>query len=304
MTMQIKSRRSSIGEARRAELALIGITVIWGLTFSLVKKSLEVITPFAFMTYRFGLAALVMALLIRVKRRKVDRNMLGPGVLLGTLLYAAYSFQTFGLQRTSAGNAGFITGLFVVFVPILSALILKQRPELRSIVAVAIATAGLASLSLQWRLSVNWGDILVLCCALTYSLHIIYLSRYSRRYDLVLLTLLQMIVVTVGMVFSTALFEDFILPRGALLWFTIVICGIFASALAFWVQANAQRVLSPVRTAVVLIMEPVFSVFFGMLLLGERLSWRGWLGCALILAAMLISEIRPEYLRGREVREG
>ena len=291
--------RRAFGEDRRAEAALLGVTVVWGLTFSMVKRSLDQIAPFVFMTYRFALATLVMLPFLARRLRGLDRRTLGAGTLLGTLLYSAYSFQTFGLQRTSAGNAGFITGLFVVFVPALSVCMLRHRPDARSLAAVGMAVAGLALLTLQREIRVNWGDVLVLCCAFTYSLHIILLSGYSKKHDLALLTLVQMGVVASGMAVSAALFESFTAPRGWLVWTTIAVCGVIASALAFYVQAHAQRVLSPVRVSVVLIMEPVFSVLFGMLLLSERLAPRGWLGCGVIFAAMLLSELRRDGANGQ-----
>jgi len=283
-----------LSRARQAELSLIAITVIWGLTFSMVKETLEVMPPFVFMSYRFTLAFLVLAAVCGKRIAKLDRGTAAAGLLLGVFLYGAYSFQTFGLQYTTAGNAGFITGLFVVFVPILSTVILRKRPGMRSIISVIVATIGLGLLSLQPGLKVNSGDILVLACAFTYSLHIIFMDRFVKRYDLLLLTLLQMGVVAVLQTGSALIFEDFVFPTGGYAWLTIVVCGVFASALAFFVQAWAQREISPVRTSVVLIMEPVFSVFFGIILLGETLTWRGWLGCALMLAGMLITEIRPE----------
>ncbi|MBN2027823.1 MAG: DMT family transporter [Actinobacteria bacterium] len=283
-----------LSRARQAELSLIAITVIWGLTFSMVKETLEVIPPFVFMSYRFALAFLVMAAVCGRRIARLDRSTAAAGLLLGIFLYGAYSFQTFGLQYTTAGNAGFITGLFVVFVPILSTVILRKRPGMRSVLSVIVATIGLGLLSLQPGLKVNSGDILVLACAFTYSLHIIFMDRFVERYDLLLLTLLQMGVVAVLQTGSAFIFEDFVFPTDGYSWLTIVVCGVFASALAFFVQAWAQREISPVRTSVVLIMEPVFSVFFGIILLGETLSWRGWLGCALMLAGMLITEIRPE----------
>ncbi|MDI6874454.1 DMT family transporter [Candidatus Solincola sp.] len=279
---------------RQAELALLSVTVVWGLTFSLVKRTLESVTPFIFMTYRFLLAFLVMLAASHRVLRTLDRRAASAGCLLGLFLYAAYSFQTFGLKYTSAGNAGFITGLFVVFVPVLSTLILKKRPGPLSLISVAVAVVGLGFLSLQPGLRVNSGDLLVLACAFTYSLHIIYMDRFVREYDLLLLTLVQMGVVALLQAASAFLFEDFMLPRGGYAWMTIAVCGIFASAAAFFIQAWAQRHISPVRTSVVLIMEPVFSVLFGMILLGERLTWRGWLGCGLMLAGMLITEVRPE----------
>jgi drug/metabolite transporter (DMT)-like permease len=283
-----------LSRSRQAELALIGVTVVWGLTFSLVKKTLDGLSPFTFMAYRFWLAFLVMLALASPALRGFNRRVLAAGSILGVFLYGAYSFQTFGLRYTSAGNAGFITGLFVVFVPILSTLILKKRPGLLSLVSVGVAVVGLGFLSLQPGLRVNPGDLLVLACAFTYSLHIIFMDRYAREHDLALLTLVQMGVVAFLQLSSALAFEDMALPRGWFAWTTIAVCGIFASSLAFFIQAWSQRHLSPVRTSVVLIMEPVFSVLFGMILLGETLSWRGWLGCGLMLAGMLITEVRPE----------
>ncbi len=288
--------------ARQAELSLIAVTVVWGLTFSMVKETLDSVPPFVFMSYRFALAFAVLLAVSARRLRKLDRGTAAAGVLLGVFLYAAYSFQTFGLQRTTAGNAGFITGLFVVFVPILSTVILRKRPGLRSVLSVVVATVGLALLSLQPGLEVRSGDLLVLACAFTYSLHIIYMDRFVARHDLLLLTLVQMGVVAVLQTGSALAFEKSVLPGGAYAWATIVVCGVFASAVAFFVQAWAQREISPVRTSMVLIMEPVFSVLFGIILLGETLTWRGWLGCALMLAGMLITEVVPEKSGERGTR--
>ncbi|MDD3718172.1 MAG: DMT family transporter [Actinomycetota bacterium] len=293
-------RSAFLSRARRAELSLIAVTVVWGLTFSMVKETLESIPPFVFMSYRFILAFLVLAAVSGRRLARIDRGTAAAGLLLGVFLYGAYSFQTFGLQYTSAGNAGFITGLFVVFVPILSTVILRKRPNLRSVLSVIVATVGLGMLSLQPGLGVNAGDALLLACAFALALHIIYMDRFVERHDLMLLTLLQMGVVAVLQTGSALIFEDFVMPAGGYAWTTIIVCGVLASAVAFFVQAWAQREISPVRTSVVLIMEPVFSVLFGIVLLGETLTWRGWLGCSLMLAGMLITEIRPERRRERD----
>lgn len=286
--------RRSLSGNRKAELLLISVTVVWGLTFSMVKKSLTMVSPFAFMSWRFALAFLVMLLISGKRLLRINRRLFLAGLILGAFLFGAYAFQTFGLQYTAAGNAGFITGLFVVFTPILSTIILRKVPSGRSLFSVVLATAGLGFLSLQSGLSINLGDGLVLACAFSYSLHIIFMDRYVQRYDLVLLTLVQMGLLAVLNTGSTLIFESLVMPRDAYVWLTIIVCGLFASAAAFYIQAWAQTRLSPVRTSVVLIMEPVFSVLFGIILLSEGLSWRGWLGCGLMLAAMLITEARPE----------
>lgn len=294
------SGKRYLSRARRAELSLIAVTVVWGLTFSMVKTTLESVPPFVFMSYRFILASLVLVAVCARRLSRIDRGTAAAGILLGVFLYGAYSFQTFGLQYTSAGNAGFITGLFVVFVPVLSTIILRKRPNPRSVLSVIVATVGLGLLSLQPGLGVNTGDALLLACAFALALHIIYMDRFVQRYDLMLLTMLQMGTIAVLQTGSALIFEDFVLPTGAYAWATIAVCGVLASAVAFFVQAWAQREISPVRTSVVLIMEPVFSVLFGMVLLGETLTWRGWLGCSLMLAGMLITEIKPERTREQD----
>jgi drug/metabolite transporter (DMT)-like permease len=280
-----------LSDKRRAEVLLISITVVWGLTFALIKKSLDDIQPFVFMSWRFWVAALLMGALAVTKLRDLDWKIVRAGVLLGALLYASYSFQTFGLQYTTAGNAGFITGLFIVFTPILATVFLGHRPDGKSIAAVAVALVGLGCLSIQSGFTVNAGDALVLACAFTYSVHIILLDGYAKKHDLILLTFLQMLVLAVTFTASGFIFEDFIVPPNGFVWMTILICGVLASAAAFYVQAYAQRILTPVRTSMVLIMEPVFSVIFGIIILGEVLTWRSWLGCGLIFAGMLLTEL-------------
>lgn len=283
---------------------LIGITVVWGLTFALVKKSLNEVQPFVFMAWRFWVAALLMGALSVPRLGELDRRIIRDGLLLGMLLYASYSFQTFGLKYTTAGNAGFITGLFIVFTPILAAVFLGHRPDLKSVTAVIVALLGLAVLSLNPGLGINLGDALTLACAFLYSVHIVLLDGYAKKYDLVLLTFVQMLVLAVAFTVSGFLFESMVVPKTGFVWMTILVCGVLASAAAFYVQGYAQRILTPVRTSMVLIMEPVFSVVFGIIILGEHLTWRGWLGCALILAGMLITEIPTPGACERNISSG
>jgi drug/metabolite transporter (DMT)-like permease len=291
------TRERLFGPGRRAELALIGITVIWGLTFTFTKKSLAELQPFVFLSWRFILAFLVMFALCARRLSKLNRETLSAGTLLGCLLMMSYAFQTFGLEKTTAGNAGFITGLFIVFTPLLAWAFLGQKQSPRAVLAVVVALTGLGFLSITPQFSISRGDLLVLFCAFTYSVHIIFLDGYTRKYDLMLLTMVQMGVLAIGNTALGLAFETFKAPSSGYVWMSVIVCGLLASALAFYVQGYAQRVLSPARTAMVLIMEPVFSLIFGMMLLGERLAWRGWLGCGLIFLGMLITEVPFSALR-------
>ena len=288
---------------RGAELALIGVTVIWGLTFVFTKNSLEELEPFVFLSWRFAIALAAMVLLCIPRYSKMNWKVLGAGALLGTVLFSSYAFQTFGLEHTSAGNAGFITGLFIVFTPLLARAFLGHRLSPKAVVAVVVALTGLAFLSLSPDLTVNPGDAMVLVCAFTYSVHIVLLDRYVRKYDLSLLTLVQMgtlFALNTGAGFA---FETMKVPATGYVWMSLAVCGVLASALAFYVQGYAQRVLSPTRTSMVLIMEPVFSLAFGMILLGERLGPRGWVGCALIMAGMVVTEL-PSWAPGEPPGSG
>lgn len=294
------ARKPVLSDKRRAEALLLCVTVVWGLTFSLTKQSLTEIQPFTFMAWRFWIAVLVMGALTARKFHRIDRGIVKAGLILGCLLFGAYATQTFGLKYTTAGNAGFITGLFIVFTPALAFLVNRHVPDVKTIVAVVVALAGLAVLSLQPGTGVNSGDALVLACAFTYSIHIILLDKYVDRFDIGLLTFVQMGVLALANTASAAAFERMVLPPSAYVWMSVLVCGLFASAAAFYIQGYAQRILTPVRTSMVLIMEPVFSVLFGILLLSERLSWRGWLGCGLIFAGMLLAEARPGLLFRRK----
>lgn len=297
--MDEKRREQLFGPKRRAELSLIGITVIWGLTFTFTKKSLAELQPFVFLAWRFWLAFLLTFVLCVPRLSRMNRKTLGAGVLMGCLLIMSYAFQTFGLEHTSAGNAGFITGLFIVFTPLLAWIFLGDRQSPKVILAVVVAIVGLGFLSIKSGFQVSAGDALVLVCAFTYSVHIIFLDGYTKKYDLPLLVMIQMGVLAVGNTILGFAFETFKVPHSGYVWMSIIVCGIFASALAFYVQGYAQKVLTPSRTSMVLITEPVFSLVFGMILLSERLTWQGWLGCAFIFAGMVIAEIPTRLGNGQ-----
>jgi drug/metabolite transporter (DMT)-like permease len=292
------NREWLFGPKRRAELSLIGITVIWGLTFTFTKKSLVELQPFVFLAWRFWLAFVLTFILCIPRLSRMNRKTLGAGVLLGGLLIMSYAFQTFGLKHTTAGNAGFITGLFIVFTPLLAWVFLKHKQSPKAIVAVVVALVGLGFLSITPGFHVSSGDALVLVCAFTYSVHIIFLDGYTKKYDLPLLVMVQMGVLAIGNTIAGLAFETFKAPSTGYVWMSVIVCGVLASALAFYVQGYAQRVLTPSRTSMVLIMEPVFSLVFGIILLGERLTMRGWLGCALIFAGMVITEAPTRFGNG------
>lgn len=280
-----------------ATLALVCITVVWGATFALIKRSLDSMPPFWFMAWRFGVAFAITGPVALLRGSRLRRQEWEAGLLLGALMCLSYALQTLGLQRTNASNAALITGMFIVFIPVLSILVLHKDPDSRTLAGVVVALVGLVVLTLQPHTRVGTGDAMLLGSTLFLSLYVIALDHYANRLDLFALTAVQMGVLAFTFLLSGLAMETAVLPAVGFVWFSVAVCGIFGSALAFWVQAYAQRETPPSRIAVIIILEPVFGVVFGIALLGERLGARGWVGASLILAGTLISEVRARSTR-------
>lgn len=280
---------------RGLEASLIGVAALWGFTFPMVKDAVERIPPFEFLALRFSLAALVMTAVFWRQVRALGRAGLRAGAIAGLALCSGYAFQTVGLQYTTATNAGFVTGLFVVFAPLLSAVMLRRPPSPGPAAGVLLATAGLALLSLTDGLAIRRGDPIVLLAALSFAVHIVLLARYSPRHSPAGLTAVQMWVaalVSAGFAAGTA---DASAPDASV-WVAVLVTGLLASSLAFFIQTLAQRYVGPTRTAVILVSEPAFAGLAGFLLLGEVLSPRGWIGAGLILAGMAVVALSPQRL--------
>ncbi len=311
-----------------AELLLVGVTAVWGWTFVMVKDAVTLLPPLPFIAIRFGLATVVVALGLAITRRWSSaarrdpsgrrpattpevrsaglRGSVRAGAIMGLFLGAGYIFQTFGLQRTTPSNAGFITGMFVVLVPVMQGVVWHIWPDRRAVVGVALAAFGLFLLSGGSAQLHFLGDGLVFLCALSFAAHILATSRFVRHHDTAVLTVVQlgMVALLSGALSMAGWALGYPLDLGAV-WDPAVllalgVTALLASAAAFYIQTFAQRYASPTRTAVILTMEPVFAGVFGYTLAGDRLSPVAWLGAAAILCGMLVSEFRT---RGRRRRE-
>ena len=278
-----------------AELSLVGICAVWGLTFVMVQDAVELIPVTAFLAYRFLPAAALVAFIFRARLRGLGASGLRAGLVMGVLLTAGYFFQTLGLERTSASNAGFITGLFVVLTPLFGAALLRQRAGRAAWMAAGLSTVGLYLLSGfgGGGGSRLLGDGLVFLCACAFSFHILATDRSIERHHYGALLAVQLAVTgTVSLVLAGAQ-GDLVLPRSGTVWSALVVTSLFASALGFFVQTYAQKHASPARIALILTSEPVFAGLFAFLLQGETLTAAAWLGAALIMFAILIVEMVP-----------
>lgn len=275
-----------------ATLALIGTTTVWGGTFVVVRDAVERMPVMPFLFWRFALAVVVLALLRPRALRDLPPRRRAHGILLGLMLGAGYVLQTFGLQHTTATISGFITGMFVVFTPLLGWMVLRE-PLARSVwVSVALAAAGLALISFD-GVALGVGEVLTLACAAAFAGHIVGLGRWSTSGDAYALTVLQLGVVAVVCLLFSPLQGGVSIPPDGGVWAAVVFLAVAATAVAFLAQTWAQTHMTAPRAAIVLTLEPVFAGVFGITIGGDPLTIRIVLGGLAIVAAMYVVELAP-----------
>ncbi len=283
-----------------ATLGLIGVTVVWGWTFVLVRDAVSAWGVMDFLAVRFAIAAAVM---LPLWGRRLKLPTLKTGLWIGAILAAGYTLQTWGLTLTTATNAGLITGLFVVLAPVADRLIYGTRISRLAVAAVGLSLAGMVLLTGQTPTTVVLGDLLVLSCAVAFGVHIAVLSRHSPEHEPAVLATAQMTALAAIFLLLWRLAGEPSLPPREV-WFALALTGVVASAVAYSIQTFAQQHLSTARTAVILTLEPVFAGFFGFVLAGERLGPLQWVGAALIFGALTLSEIYPAFRRPPAVKDG
>jgi len=271
-------------------IALVFVTIVWGLTFVQVKDAVAIYPMFAFLAVRFAIGSLALLpfAFTRQRRQSWQRGAVA-GILLGLLVAAAYAFQTAGLIHTTVSGSGFLTGLYVVFTPLLALVLLRRRIGPATWLAVALSGVGFAMLSGIPQGS-RMGNALVLVSALLWATQIVLMEHVAPRFDPLVLALAEMITCLVCFTAIALAQGSFSVPRGWVVWGALLVTGLLASAFAFLVQSWAQQRISAVRIAIVFALEPVFAAVFGVLLAGDRLGWLGWGGCAVIMAGIVLAE--------------
>jgi drug/metabolite transporter (DMT)-like permease len=285
----------------RAELALAVVTIIWGATFVVVKSALAEVSTYLFLALRFTLAALVLGVLYR---RSVRRQSFAAGLLAGCLLFAAYVFQTLGLELTTPSKSAFITSLSIPMVPLLGSIVYQNRPRLFEVVGILIASFGMALMTLPpGKFEISRGDLLTLMCALTFALHIVVIGHFAPIHGFAPMAVIQTMVAA-GLGIATFWFAEpvrfhFTLAVAG----AVVATGLLATALAFTTMAWAQQYTSPTRTALIFALEPVVAWFTSYLLAGELLTNRAKIGAGLIFGGILLVEIRGAGKGGRNATQ-
>jgi drug/metabolite transporter (DMT)-like permease len=281
----------------KAAALLLTTTFFWGVTFTVVKQSIESVDVYVFLAQRFIFAFILILPLGIIKGRKFDGATLVKGSVMGVLLFGAYAFQTVALLYTSASNTGFLTGLNVVIVPILAALLLRHSISGSVMIAVGLSVIGLLLLCGNGSLSLNRGDVLAALCAVCVSLHLICTGEYVLSSDYYWLTVVQL-----GVVALMSCAGAIIRGKHVFVWYPdllvpLLVCSVIATVFAFLVQTSMQRYISHTNTALIFCTEPVFAALYAWLILNERLGVYSYAGAVCILGGMLVS-ILPENKPG------
>ena len=267
-------------------IAMISIAAVWGSSFVVMKDSLERQNVFSFLSSRFILAALLMVMYKPGVFRGLTRKFIYRGIIAGILLGGGYIFQTYGLTKTTVSNTGFITGLYLVFTPLISLIILKRHVLKIQWLAVVIATIGLFFISYN-GVTIGLGEILVLVSAFIYGAHFVALGEWSDGKNTYALTFIQ--VATVAALTSIFAFKDgFQVAPDSTVWLAILYTAFFATFLGFLIQTKAQSVMSATVASVLLATETPFAVFFGLYFHSDPLTLRIITGGSLVMAAMAL----------------
>ncbi|MGR5900112.1 DMT family transporter [Bacillus cereus] len=296
-----------------APLALLFVSFIWGATFVVVQNAMSFVGPFTFNGIRFLFAGIILLFVQIIFSQKTSKQELKhsslAGLMVGFFLFVGYLLQTFGLLYTTSSKAGFLTGLSIVMVPILSFIFLKQKATIFIVLGIAVATTGLYLLTAADSFQLNIGDILVLGCAVAFAAHILINGFFSKKISPLLLSTSQVLAVGIFSSICAFLFEDWEKLFSISLWtnqsflFALFLTALFATSIAFFIQTSAQKHTSPTRVAIIFAMEPVFAALTGVLVANEQLSISAIIGCLCIFLGMIFVELPSKTKKKRRLRE-
>ena len=288
------------------EIALLFNTLIWGGTFALIKNAFNDISPLLFLGLRFSIAALIFLPFVYASLKRTNRQTLIAGSILGFFYFTGFAAQSLGLNLTTATKSGFITGTFVVFIPILQLIIERRKPKWFNILSVFLVLMGLILLSSkvenafdfikQLGSDFNLGDLLTLLCALLFAFQVVYVDVFTKKYDYLPMVFVQLLITGVGgfilsFVFSISSLETVKFTFNATVVTAILYTAIFASIIATVIQLKFQKFVSPTKAGIIFSIEPIFAAVFAYFLLSEKISNFGLVGCVLIFIGLIVSEL-------------
>ena len=288
------------------EIALLFNTLIWGGTFALIKNTFSDISPSLFLGLRFTIAALIFLPFVYASLKKTNKQTLIAGAVLGFFYFTGFASQTLGLNLTTATKSGFITGTFVVFIPIIQLIIEKRKPKWFNILSVFLVLIGLIILSSKGENAIdfikqlgsdfNLGDLLTLLCAILFAFQVVYVDIFTKKYEYLPMVFVQLIITGIGgfilsFIFSITSLETVKFTFNTNVVTAILYTAIFASIIATVIQLKFQKFVSPTKAGIIFSIEPIFAAVFAYFLLSEKISNFGLIGCVLIFIGLMVSEI-------------
>ena len=273
-------------------LLAIGV-VFWGATFVLMKEAVDNIDVYSYLSVRFFISAGLLAAIFPRSLARITRETFLKGALIGSMLAVSFITQSIGMQHTTASNSAFITGLYIVFVP-LSVIALDRRlPSPMQSAAILLAFTGLAFITVKPGLRIGIGDIWTFACAVAFGIHVVMIGRLVHNIDGRAFAIVQMGTVAVITLAAGLITNGRIEISGNyLVWRSIIFCAIFAGAFMYTVQALFQRHISEIKAVIIYSLEPLFGALIAVIMLGERITPAAMLGGALIMSAMVLSDLK------------
>src|SRR5690625_3311204 len=274
------------------EIGLIIVAIIWGSGFTATAMTLKAYTPYQSMAVRFLIGAIFLAIIFHKQLKAIQRSTLIKGVILGVILYIAFALQTVGLSYTTPSKNAFLTAVNVIAVPIICYMLFKQRLDRFEVTGAFLTIVGIGLLSIDFSGAINIGDVLSLLCAFAFAFHIIFTGKFVETEKPVPLTIIQ---------FSSAAIIGFVvlLLRGEMHFpiettplVSLIYLGVFSTGIAFFLQTYAQQFVSETKAAIILSTEAVWGMFFSIIIIQEIVTLKMAFGAAIIIVAILVTELK------------
>ncbi len=286
-----------------ADSSLLLVAVIWGSGFTATQMALDSgFLPLTTMALRFGMAALLMSIIFIKKLKKINREDIKAGSVVGFFLFTAFASQTVGLQFTTPSKNAFLTATNVILVPFIYWFMTKKKPDIYSVIAAFICISGIAFISLGKDLTLGIGDSLSLLCALLFAFHISSTGFYSQKVDTTVLSVTQMWFAAVLSFIGSFFTEPFpqVVPVAGI--FSVIYIGVFSTMVAFFIQTTAQKYTTPTKTAIILSTEALFGTIFSVIILKEIITFKMIVGGIAIFLAIITAETKWKFFYKRKPR--
>lgn len=280
-----------------ADLSLLLVAIIWGSGFIVIKKALSYIHPIYILVIRFSISAVLMGLIFWKRLKKMNKEDLKAGTLIGLFLFMAFLTQTIGLKYTTVSKQAFITGSNVVIVPFLYWAITRKRPDNYEFIAAILCFMGVSMLSFEGSLSIGLGEGLTMICALFFACHIVSIGNYTKEHDPIVLTIIQFAAAAVFSLIVALIFKIELGQMTKSVGLSMLYLAVVSTLIAFGIQNVAQKYTSSTHAAIILSMESVFGSLFSVLLLGELFTFKLFLGSLIVLISIITAETKWSFLR-------